>query len=71
MPDSEPYNDILFDKNTDAPCAWIMYDIKIGGELITDDHATFALRQIALRLAFIILNFLFLLNLILLKFLRK
>jgi len=40
MPDSEPYNDILFDKNTDALCALIMCHIKTDGELITDDHAT-------------------------------
>lgn len=42
MPDSEPYNDILFDKNTDALCALIVCYIKekIDRELITDDHAT-------------------------------
>lgn len=67
MLDSEPYNDILFDKNTDALCALIMYHIKIGGELITDDRATL----LASDFNFYNIYFLFISDLILFKFLRK
>lgn len=67
MPDSEPYNDILFDKNTDALCALIMCHIKIGGELITDDRATLLTSDFN----FYNIKFLIISTLILFKFLRK
>lgn len=56
MPDSEPYNDILFDKNTDALCALIICHIKkkISRELITDDHATLVASDFSSHIKFFI-----------------
>lgn len=42
MPDSGLYNDILFDKDTDALCALTSATLRLGGELLTDDRATLA-----------------------------
>lgn len=42
MPDSGLYNDILFDKDTDALCALTSATLRLGGELLTDGCATLA-----------------------------